>query len=122
MNFNSGNSSTPIRHQLPQSVTDIFSKPPQLALGDQRYEFGPVVAENVRKIKAFFRQGILITISALNEVLKFSAHSKAVINSFDSVRYIPQQPDCKIALQNLLEVLVLPKTPCIVNNLKNLIL
>lgn len=105
MNFHNEKNIQAIRHKLPPTVSNIFSVPPPLRYNGQSYEVGPVVPTFVRKTKAFeivhFRQGMLITISSLTELLKFCQHSKAAIENYDSVRYIPEQPDCKIALQNL---------------------
>ena len=107
MNFHSGKITQEMRHKLPPTVLTIFSAPPPLRVNGQPYELGPVSAPHVKQTKAFeivyFRQGLLTSLSALTELQKFCQHSRTAIKSYDSLRYIPEQPDCKVALQALLK-------------------
>ena len=107
MNFHSGKNTQEMRHKLPPMVSTIFSAPPPLRFNGQPYEVGPVSAPHVKQTKAFevvyFRQVLLTTLSALTELQKFWQHSRTAIEDYDSVRYIPEYPDCKKTLQNLLK-------------------
>lgn len=107
MNFHSGKINQAMAHKLPPTVPTIFSAPPPLRVNGQRYELGPVSAPHVQQTKAFeivyFRQGLLTSLSALTELQKFCQHSRTAIEDYDSVRYIPESPDCKKTLQNLLK-------------------
>ena len=108
MNFNSGKINQTMTHKLPPTVPTTFNiPPPPLRYNGKTHEIGPVSAPHVKQTKAFevvfFRQGLSTVLSALGELQKFSQHTQTTIESYDSVRFIPEQPGCKQTLQNLLK-------------------
>ena len=107
MSFHFGKINQTMKHKLPPTVPTTFNIPPPLLTNvEQPHSIGQISAPHVEQTKAFeivfFRQGMLTILSALSELQKFSQHSRTAIESYESIRHIPKNPDCKQTLQNLL--------------------